>query len=81
MAAKSKVVIYTTPTCPYCNMAKHYFKDNKVEYEEKNVAADRALAEEMIHKSGQMGVPVMDIDGKIIVGFDQAEIKKALNLK
>ncbi len=80
MATKSKVKIYTTPTCPYCNMAKHYLKDNKIEYEEKNVAADRAAAEEMIHKSGQMGVPVIEIDGKIIVGFDKEAIDKALKL-
>ena len=73
--AKS-VKIYTTPTCPYCNMAKQFFKDNKIKYEEVNVAQDRKAAEEMVLRSGQMGVPVIDIDGNIIVGFDKEAIKK-----
>jgi glutaredoxin-like YruB-family protein len=64
-----KVIVYSTPSCPYCVYAKSYFKENNVVFEDVNVATDRAKAQEMVSKSGQMGVPVIDIDGKIIVGF------------
>ena len=74
------VKIYTTPTCPYCVMAKEYFQKNNVNYEERNVAVDEKAREEMIQKSQQMGVPVIDIDGKIIIGFNREEIEKVLNL-
>ena len=77
----SKAQIYTTPTCVYCKMAKEFFKNNNVEYEEKNVATDVASRDEMIQKSGQMGVPVIDIDGQIIIGFDQPRLKEALKLQ
>ncbi len=73
-----KIIIYTTPTCPYCQQAKAFFKEKGLNYEEKNVAADQTAAQEMIEKSGQMGVPVIEIDGQIIVGFDRAELEKAL---
>jgi len=76
-----KVKVYTTPTCPYCHMAKHFLEGNNIEFEEIDVASDRKAAEEMIEKSGQMGVPVIEIDGKIIVGFNAQTLKKALNLK
>jgi glutaredoxin-like YruB-family protein len=62
-------------------MAKEFFKQNNVKYKEINVEDDEKAAEEMIKKSGQMGVPVIDIDEKIIVGFDRGAIKKALDLK
>lgn len=74
------VVIYTTPTCPYCALAKAFLRDHGVSFVEKNVAADRRAADEMIEKSGQMGVPVIDIDGEIIVGFDREAIKRALGI-
>jgi glutaredoxin 3 len=77
--AKS-VIVYTTPTCPYCTMAKAFLKEHGVPFVEKNVAADRRAAEEMIEKSGQMGVPVIDVDGEIIVGFDREGLKRALKL-
>ncbi|MEM5793956.1 MAG: Uxx-star family glutaredoxin-like (seleno)protein [Candidatus Aenigmatarchaeota archaeon] len=76
-----KVKIYTTPTCPYCEMAKTFFRENNIEYEEIDVSSDREAAIEMIEKSGQMGVPVIEIDDKIIVGFDVNAIKKALELE
>lgn len=76
----ANVKIYTTPTCVYCKMSKEFFKKNNVEYEEKNVATDAAARDEMIAKSGQMGVPVIEIDGKIIIGFDQPKLKEALGL-
>ena len=74
------VIIYTTPTCPYCAMAKMFLKEHGVSFVEKNVAQDRAAADEMIKKSGQIGVPTIDINGEIIVGFDRDAIKKALEL-
>ncbi len=76
----AKVKIYSTSSCPYCDMAKDFFKQNGIEFEEVDVGNDREAAIEMIDKSGQMGVPVIDIDGKIIIGFNAKEIKKALNL-
>lgn len=76
----SKVTIYSTPTCVYCKMAKELFKKNNITYEEHDVAADMKAREEMVQKSNQLGVPVIDIDGKILVGFDEDELKKALAL-
>ncbi len=73
------VKIYTTQTCPYCVMAKEYFKEKNISYEEYDVAADEKAREEMIAKSQQMGVPVIDINGAIIIGFNRSEIDKALS--
>jgi glutaredoxin-like YruB-family protein len=75
-----KVKVYSTPTCPYCARAKQFLKDNSVDFEDIDVSLNQEKAEEMIKISGQMGVPVLDIDGKIIVGFDKAKIKEALGL-
>jgi len=76
-----KVIIYSTPNCGYCVMAKEFFKANKIEYKEIDVSEDESAAKEMVEKSGQMGVPVIEIDGKMIVGFVKPAIKKALGLK
>jgi len=75
-----KVEIYSTPTCPYCHKAKEYFKANKIEYTDYNVAEDQAKAKEMMDKSGQMGVPVIVVDDKVIVGFDKPKLEAALGL-
>jgi len=75
-----KVTVYSTPTCPYCVMAKEYLKSKSVPFDDVNVAMDRARAQEMIDKSGQMGVPVLDIGGKIIIGFDRTAIDSALSV-
>lgn len=72
------VQIYSTPTCVYCKLAKDYFKAKNVSYTEFNVAEDDARREEMLQKSGQMGVPVIDIGGEIFVGFNKPEIEAAL---
>ena len=72
------IKIYTTPSCVYCKMAKEYFKTNSLEYTELNVVTDDAAREEMIKKSGQMGVPVIDIGGQIFIGFNKSEISKAV---
>lgn len=76
-----KVKIYTTPICVYCKMSKEFFKQNNVEYEEHDVAVDAKARDEMIQKSGQMGVPVIEVDGKIIIGFDQPKLKEALGIQ
>ena len=75
-----KVIVYSTKTCPWCVKAKDFLKENNIEFENKDVAEDEAAKNELMEKSGQMGVPVLDIDGTIIVGFDQEAIKKALKL-
>ncbi len=74
------VTVYSTTSCPYCNMAKDYFKANNVDYTDYNVGEDQAKAQEMVQKSGQMGVPVIDINGSIIIGFDKERINAALGL-
>lgn len=75
-----KISIYSTPTCVYCNMAKTFFKTNSMDYVEYNVATDLTRRKEMIDKTGQMGVPVIDIDGEVVVGFDEAKIKATLGV-
>lgn len=75
-----KVTIYSTPWCVYCKMAKKYFTENKIEYTEHDVAEDEKARDEMVHKTGQMGVPVIDIDGELTIGFDQMRLKQLLGL-
>ena len=74
------VKVYSTPTCPYCIKVKRFLEESGVEYEEKDVASDKEAADESVEKSGQMGVPVIDIEGEIIVGFDKDAIASALGL-
>ena len=76
----SRIIVYSTPTCPYCVQAKEYFKSHNLEFTDYNVAENRDKAEEMITKSGQMGVPVIDIDGAMIIGFNKPEIDRLLGL-
>ena len=76
-----KITIYTTPSCVYCKMTKAFFKENNVQYDEKDVSTDAAARDEMIAKSNQMGVPVVDIDGQLIVGFDKERLSQLLNIK
>ena len=75
------IKVYSTPTCPYCRMVKDFLKQNKIEFEDIDVATNTEAAREMVAKSGQMAVPVLDIDGTIIVGADLKAVKKALNLE
>lgn len=77
----SSVTIYTTPSCTYCKMAKAYFQENAVQYQEKNVATDIDARNVMIQKSGQLGVPVIEIDNKIIIGFDKPKLQELLGIK
>lgn len=76
----TKVTVYGTATCPWCSKAKGYLEGKKVQFEYVDVGVDRARAEEMMRKSGQMGVPVIEIDGTMIVGFDRKAIDGALGL-
>ncbi|HLD82592.1 MAG TPA: glutaredoxin family protein [Candidatus Omnitrophota bacterium] len=75
-----RVKVYSTTACPYCVRAKQFLKENNITFQDIDVSSDQAAADEMIRKSGQMGVPVLDIDGQIIVGFDKERIKAALGL-
>ena len=75
-----KVTVYSTPTCPYCIRVKQYLKDNNIAFEDIDVSTNENKAQEMIKRSGQMGVPVVEIDGEIVIGFDKDKIKKILKL-
>ena len=72
------VKVYSTPTCPYCIRVKQFLNEKNVSFEDYDVSKDQAKAQEMIKKSGQMGVPVIDIGGEIVVGFDKESIQKHL---
>jgi glutaredoxin 3 len=75
-----KVKVYSTNTCPYCHMAKEFLSENKIEFDDINVQEDPKAGQEMVQKSGQMGVPVIEIDDNIIVGFDKDKIKELLKI-
>tara|TARA_Y100000310_G_C19995824_1_gene496185 strand:+ start:212 stop:475 length:264 start_codon:yes stop_codon:yes gene_type:complete len=78
--SKPSVKIYTTTTCPWCQKTKEFLKENKIKYQEINIADNEKAKKEMIKKSGQMGVPVIDINGVIIVGYDPDALKGALEI-
>lgn len=75
-----QVVIYSTPTCHFCQQAKEFFKENEVSYTEYDVAADKEKAQEMVTRSGQMGVPVIVIDDEMTIGFDEGRLRVLLGL-
>ena len=75
------IKVFSTPTCSFCVTLKSFLTDHNIEFEEINVAEDKDAAREMIEKSGQMGVPVLDIDGEIVVGFDKKKIVELLKIK
>lgn len=76
----NQVKVYSTPTCPYCVRVKQFLKDNSIEFEDIDVSSNQQAGQEMVEKSGQMGVPVVEINGEIIVGFDQDKISQLLGL-
>ncbi len=76
-----KVRLFTTPVCPYCYTLKEFFKDNNIEFEEVDIASNEKARKEVIEKSGQMGAPVIDINGEFVVGFDREKIVKLLGIK
>lgn len=75
-----KVTIYTTPTCGYCHLVKDYFKEAGIEYEEKDVSVDAEAREEMINKTNQMGVPVIEVGDDIVVGFNKPKLVELLGV-
>ena len=81
MKKDHKVLLFRTFSCPWCHKAAEFFKQHKVKFKEIYVDRNTKAAQEMIKKSGQMGVPVIEIDGQIIVGYDVDSIKKALGMK
>lgn len=74
------ITIYSTPSCTYCTLAKNFFNKNGVQFTEHNVATDLAKRKEMIEKTGQMGVPVIEIDGEVVIGFDEAKLSSVLKI-
>jgi len=76
----TKTIVYSSQTCPWCKVAKDFLKENNIEFESKDVGADLVARNELMQKSGQLGIPVLDIDGTIIVGFNQQAIKEALDI-
>ncbi|MBI4762401.1 MAG: glutaredoxin family protein [Chloroflexota bacterium] len=76
-----RVIIFTTPTCSFCNMAKKYFREKGIKFKDVDVSRDPAAARDMVRRSGQQGVPVIDIGGKIVVGFDRVKINKYLGIQ
>ena len=75
---KKKVIVYTTPTCTYCVLVKNFLKEEKVHFEEIDVTKDQKAMDALIQKTGQLGVPVTEVNGKIVVGFDRDALKRAL---
>ncbi len=73
--------LYTTPTCPYCRLVKDFLKEKQLSFEEIDVTSDHKSVQEMVKLSGQMGVPVVDIDGKIIVGWNKAALEETINAR
>ena len=76
-----KVRVFSTPSCPYCVTLKEFLKGNNIVFDDIDVSQDKEALDEMIEKSGQMGVPVVDIGGEIIIGFDKEKINQLLNIK
>jgi glutaredoxin-like YruB-family protein len=76
-----KVRLFTTPVCPYCYTLREFLKENNIKFEEIDVSKDEKTKEEIIKKSGQIGVPVLEINGEILVGFDKEKICKLLKIK
>lgn len=77
----AEVKLFSTPACVYCVTLKEFLKENNIEFEEIDVSQDEKLKAEIIEKSGQIGVPVLEIDGQIVAGFDKKKICKLLNIK
>ncbi len=74
------IIIYSTPTCGYCHMAKEYLESKHIPFTDVDVSQDPTKQQEMLKKSGQFGVPVIDVDGTIILGFDKEKLDKALGI-
>lgn len=79
--SQPRVIVFSTPTCTYCNAVKRYFREKGIQFRDVDVSRDAAAARDMVRRSGQMGVPVVDIGGKIIVGFDRSKIDRQLGIQ
>lgn len=79
--SQHRISVFSAPSCAYCFTLKEFLKENNFEFEDIDVSQDKKAQEEMIEKSGQMGVPVVEIDGQIVVGFDKERISQLLNIK
>ena len=75
-----RVIVFSTPTCSFCNMAKKYFREKSIRFRDVDVSRDPAAARDMVRRSGQQGVPVIDIGGRIVIGFDRVKIDRYINL-
>lgn len=78
---QSRIVVFSTPLCPYCDTLKEFLKENNIKFEEVDVSRDEKLKDEIIKKSGQIGVPVVEINGEMIAGFDKKKICQLLDIK
>jgi glutaredoxin 3 len=78
--SQPRVIVFSTPTCSFCNMAKKYFREKGIKFNDVDVSRNPAAARDMVRRSGQQGVPVIDIGGKIVVGFDRVKINKYLGI-
>ncbi|MCD6500651.1 thioredoxin family protein [bacterium] len=76
-----KVKVYSTPICPYCVALKEFLKEHNIEFEEIDVSQNQQAAKEIVEKTGQMGVPVVEVDGQVVVGFDREKISKLLGIR
>ena len=79
--ADKLVKVYSTPTCPWCKRVKQFLTDNGIQYQDLNVAEDKAAREEMVNKSHQLAVPQIAVDGQIVIGFNEKELKEKLGIK
>jgi glutaredoxin-like YruB-family protein len=79
--SQPRVIVFSTPTCSFCNQTKRYFREKGIKFKDVDVSRDHAAARDMVRRSGQQGVPVIDIGGKIVVGFDRPKINKLLGIK
>lgn len=76
-----KIIIYTSPSCFYCHQLKDFLKENKIDFQEIDLSQNQEIIDEFVKKTGQMAVPVTEIDGEIIIGFDLPRLRKKLNIK
>ncbi|MCX8025672.1 MAG: glutaredoxin family protein [Thermanaerothrix sp.] len=81
ISSQPRVIVFSTPNCPFCNMAKRYLRERGIKFRDVDVSRDAAAARDMVRRSGQQGVPVIDINGQIVIGFDRPKIDRLLGLK
>ena len=81
VAKQPRVIVFTTPTCRYCNALKRYLRQHKIKFKDVDISRDERAARDVVRRTGQMGVPVVDIGGKIVIGFDRPKIDRLLGLR